>query len=93
MSATRSGARNSARTGAPERSGLGTRSGLAATRRFLERLGTTYGYNDLFGLKDAFGPRWESRHLAFPGERSLPRVALALADVHTTRGLRQLLRR
>ncbi|PYQ01768.1 MAG: hypothetical protein DMF82_18315 [Acidobacteria bacterium] len=61
--------------------------------RFLERLGTTYGYNDLFGLKDAFGPRWESRHLAFPGERSLPRVALALADVHTTRGLRQLLRR
>src|SRR5207253_178831 len=48
--------------------------------RFLERLGTTYGYNDLFGLKDAFGPRWESRHLAFPGERSLPRVALALAD-------------
>jgi lysylphosphatidylglycerol synthetase-like protein (DUF2156 family) len=61
--------------------------------RLLERLGATYGYNDLFSLKDAFGPRWESRHLAFPGERSLPRVALALADVHTTRGLRQLLRR
>jgi len=61
--------------------------------RLLDRLGSTYRYNDLFALKDAFGPRWESRHLAFPGDRSLPRVALALADVHTTRGLRQLLRR
>ena len=61
--------------------------------RLLDRLGATYGYNDLFALKDAFGPRWETRHLAFPGDRSLPRVALALADVHTTRGLRQLLRR
>ena len=61
--------------------------------RLLDRLGATYGYNDLFALKDAFGPRWEARYLAFPGDRSLPRVALALADVHTTRGLRQLLRR
>jgi len=61
--------------------------------RLLDRLGSTYRYDDLFALKDAFGPRWESRHLAFPGDRSLPRVALALADVHTTRGLRQLLRR
>jgi phosphatidylglycerol lysyltransferase len=60
--------------------------------RFLHRLSATYGYNDLFTLKDAFGPRWESRYLAFPSDRSLPRVALALADVHTTRGLRQLLR-
>jgi phosphatidylglycerol lysyltransferase len=61
--------------------------------RLLDRLGATYGYNELFALKDAFGPRWEPRHLAFPGDRSLPRVALALADVHTTRGLAQLLRR
>jgi phosphatidylglycerol lysyltransferase len=61
--------------------------------RWLDRLGATYGYNELFVLKDAFGPRWESRHLAFPSDRSLPRVVLALADVHTTRGLRQLLRR
>jgi len=61
--------------------------------RWLDRLSATYGYNELFVLKDAFGPRWESRHLAFPSDRSLPRVVLALADVHTTRGLRQLLRR
>jgi lysylphosphatidylglycerol synthetase-like protein (DUF2156 family)/membrane protein DedA with SNARE-associated domain len=67
--------------------------GTSRLARWLDRLGATYGYNDLFALKDAFGPRWESRHLAFPGDRSLPRVALALADVHTTRGLRQLLRR
>ena len=61
--------------------------------RILNRLGGAYGYKELFALKDAFGPRWEARHLAFPGDPSLPRVALALADVHTTRGLRQLLRR
>jgi len=61
--------------------------------RILDRLGGAYGYKELFALKDAFGPRWEARHLAFPGDPSLPRVALALADVHTTRGLRQLLRR
>ena len=65
----------------------GLNGGIAggSRRMFLE--------SDLFALKDAFGPRWETRHLAFPGDRSLPRVALALADVHTTRGLRQLLRR
>jgi lysylphosphatidylglycerol synthetase-like protein (DUF2156 family)/membrane protein DedA with SNARE-associated domain len=61
--------------------------------RLLDRLAAAYGYKELFALKDAFGPRWESRYLALPSDRSLPRVALALADVHTTRGLWQLLRR
>ena len=61
--------------------------------RLLERLGALYSYGAMFALKDGFRPTWEPRHLAFPGEGSLPRVALALADVHTTRGLRQLLRR
>jgi phosphatidylglycerol lysyltransferase len=67
--------------------------GAGRLARLLDRLGAAYGYKELFALKDAFGPRWEARHLAFPSDRSLPRVLLALADVHTTRGLRQLLRR
>jgi phosphatidylglycerol lysyltransferase len=70
-----------------------TRKGNSRLERFLDRLGTAYGYKDLFALKDAFGPRWQARYLALPSDRSLPRVALALADVHTTRGLGQLLRR
>lgn len=73
--------------------GDASRKGASRLERFLDRLGTAYGHKDLFALKDAFGPRWQARHLALPGDRSLPRVALALADVHTTRGLRQLLRR
>ena len=73
----------------------GVREGEERSRleRFLDRLGTAYGYKDLFALKDLFAPRWQPRYLALPSDRSLPRVALALADVHTTRGLRQLLRR
>jgi phosphatidylglycerol lysyltransferase len=71
----------------------GPQKGNSRLERFLDRLGTAYGYKDLFALRDAFGPRWQARYLALPSDRSLPRVALALADVHTTRGLRQLLRR
>lgn len=67
--------------------------GSSRLERFLDRLGTAYGYKDLFALKDMFAPRWQARYLALPSDRSLPRVALALADVHTTRGLGQLLRR
>jgi phosphatidylglycerol lysyltransferase len=70
-----------------------TGKGHSRLERFLDRLGTAYGYKDLFALKDLFAPRWQPRYLALPSDRSLPRVALALADVHTTRGLRQLLRR
>jgi phosphatidylglycerol lysyltransferase len=49
-----------------------------------ERLGTLYRYDDLFDLKDAFAPRWESRHLVYPGDADLPRIAVAVVDVHTT---------
>jgi phosphatidylglycerol lysyltransferase len=77
---------------APE-TGDAPRKGVSRLERFLDRLGTAYGYKDLFALKDAFRPQWQARYLALPSDRSLPRVALALADVHTTRGLRQLLRR
>jgi phosphatidylglycerol lysyltransferase len=49
----------------------------------LQTFGVLYGYHDLFALKDRLRPRWEGRHLAYPAD-SLPRVALAVADVHVT---------
>ena len=49
-----------------------------------DRLGSIYRYDDLFALKDAFSPRWEPRHLVYPGDADLPRVAVAVVDVHTT---------
>jgi phosphatidylglycerol lysyltransferase len=49
----------------------------------LQTFGVLYGYHDLFALKDRLRPRWEGRHLAHPAD-SLPRVALAVADVHVT---------
>ncbi len=49
-----------------------------------ERLGTIYRYDDLFELKDAFAPRWEPRHLVYPGDGDLLRIAVAVVDVHTT---------
>jgi lysylphosphatidylglycerol synthetase-like protein (DUF2156 family)/membrane protein DedA with SNARE-associated domain len=49
-----------------------------------ERLGAIYRYDDLFALKDALSPRWEPRHLAYAGEANLPRIAVAVVDVHTT---------
>ncbi|HUG52936.1 MAG TPA: phosphatidylglycerol lysyltransferase domain-containing protein [Vicinamibacteria bacterium] len=49
-----------------------------------ERLGAIYRYDDLFALKDALSPRWEPRHLAYAGEANLPRVVIAVVDVHTT---------
>jgi phosphatidylglycerol lysyltransferase len=49
-----------------------------------ERLGSIYRYDDLFALKDRLAPRWEPRHLVYPGDADLPRVAVAVVDVHTT---------
>jgi lysylphosphatidylglycerol synthetase-like protein (DUF2156 family) len=49
-----------------------------------DRLGAIYRYDDLFALKDALAPRWEPRHLVYPGDADLPRVAVAVVDVHTT---------
>jgi lysylphosphatidylglycerol synthetase-like protein (DUF2156 family) len=49
-----------------------------------ERLGAIYRYDDLFALKDAFSPRWEPRHLVYPSDGDLPRIAVAVVDVHTT---------
>ncbi|HEV7500566.1 MAG TPA: DUF2156 domain-containing protein, partial [Vicinamibacteria bacterium] len=49
-----------------------------------DRLGAIYRYDDLFALKDALAPRWEPRHLVYEGDADLPRVAVAVVDVHTT---------
>jgi phosphatidylglycerol lysyltransferase len=49
-----------------------------------DRLGSIYRYDDLFALKDALSPRWEPRHLVYPGDADLPRIAVAVVDAHTT---------
>jgi hypothetical protein len=49
-----------------------------------DRLGAIYRYDDLFALKDAFSPRWQSRHLVHSGDAGLPRIAVAVVDAHTT---------
>jgi lysylphosphatidylglycerol synthetase-like protein (DUF2156 family)/membrane protein DedA with SNARE-associated domain len=49
-----------------------------------DRLGALYRYDDLFAIKDALAPRWQPRHLVYPGDADLPRVAVAVVDVHTT---------
>jgi phosphatidylglycerol lysyltransferase len=49
-----------------------------------DRLGSIYRYGDLFALKDALMPRWEPRHLVYPGDADLPRIAVAVVDAHTT---------
>jgi lysylphosphatidylglycerol synthetase-like protein (DUF2156 family) len=49
-----------------------------------DRLGALYRYDDLYPVKDALGPGWEPRHLVYPGDADLPRVAVAVVDAHTT---------
>jgi lysylphosphatidylglycerol synthetase-like protein (DUF2156 family)/membrane protein DedA with SNARE-associated domain len=49
-----------------------------------DRLGSIYRYDDLFALKDRLSPRWEPRHLVYPGDADLPHIAVAIVDAHTT---------
>jgi phosphatidylglycerol lysyltransferase len=56
-----------------------------------DRLGGFYGYKSLFQFKKKFAPRWEGRYFVYPAALDLPRVALALAEVHGGGGLRRLL--
>ena len=58
--------------------------GATIGQRLAERLGASYRYDDLFSLKDAPAPRWEPWHLVYPGDADLPRIAVAVVDVHTT---------
>ncbi|MFN8095655.1 MAG: phosphatidylglycerol lysyltransferase domain-containing protein, partial [Vicinamibacteria bacterium] len=47
-----------------------------------ENLNAVYGYKNLFQFKKKFAPRWEGRHLVFPGAAALPSVAVALTSLH-----------
>jgi len=47
------------------------------------KLGAFYGYRSLFQFKKKFAPRWEGRYLLYPSHLDLPRVAWAMATVHT----------
>ncbi len=58
-----------------------------------ENMNAFYGYKNLFQFKKKFAPRWEGKYLVYPNGADLPRVAYALASVHTSGGLFQLLLR
>lgn len=51
-----------------------------------ERVNAFYGYN-LYQFNKKFDPRWEGRYLVYPRGAELPRVAYALAAVHTPSGM------
>jgi lysylphosphatidylglycerol synthetase-like protein (DUF2156 family)/membrane protein DedA with SNARE-associated domain len=71
---------------------------VSAPRRPLERgvallfekMNAFYGYKNLFRYKKKFAPRWEGRFLIYPKGADLPRVAYALAGVHGSGSLLQL---
>jgi len=74
---------------------------VATPRRPLERgvallfenMNAFYGYKNLFQFKKKFAPRWEGRYLIYPKGADLPRVAYALARVHSSGGILQLILR
>ena len=58
-----------------------------------ENMNSFYGYKNLFQFKKKFAPRWEGRYLIYPKNAALPRVAYALARVHSSGGLIQMIAR
>ena len=58
-----------------------------------EKMNSFYGYKNLFQFKKKFAPHWEGRYLIYPKGADLPRVAYALAGVHGSGRLLQLLSR
>src|SRR5262245_15613719 len=52
-----------------------------------ESLNAVYGYRNLFRFKKKFAPRWEGRYLVYPRGADLPRVAYALAGLHSSTAL------
>src|SRR4029450_4207510 len=57
-----------------------------------EHLNAFYGYKNLFQFKRKFAPCWEGRYLAYRSAVDLPRIAYALAAVHGSGNLRDLLK-
>jgi phosphatidylglycerol lysyltransferase len=58
-----------------------------------EKMNSFYGYKNLFQFKKKFAPQWEGRYLIYPKGADLPRVAYALAGVHGSGSLLQLVSR
>jgi phosphatidylglycerol lysyltransferase len=58
-----------------------------------EKMNSFYGYKNLFQFKKKFAPHWEGRYLIYPKGADLPRVAYALAGVHSSGSLLQLISR
>lgn len=58
-----------------------------------ENMNAFYGYKNLFQFKKKFAPRWEGRYLVYPRGAELPEIAYALASVHSSKGLLQLILR
>src|SRR5262245_3715541 len=58
-----------------------------------EKMNSFYGYRNLFQFKKKFAPRWEGRYLVYPRDTDLPRVVYALARLHSSGGLFQILAR
>jgi phosphatidylglycerol lysyltransferase len=52
-----------------------------------ENMNAFYGYKNLFRFKKKFAPRWEGRYMVYPAGINLPNVAVALASLHSSRGL------
>jgi phosphatidylglycerol lysyltransferase len=58
-----------------------------------ENMNSFYGYKNLFQFKKKFAPSWEGRYLVYPKGTDLLRVSYALASVHSSGGLLQLILR
>ncbi len=58
-----------------------------------EKMNSFYGYKNLYLFKKKFAPNWQGRFLVYPKGADLPRVAYALASVHGSGNLLQLLLR
>jgi phosphatidylglycerol lysyltransferase len=88
------GIREASLANAPLANVAGPRGGLERGVALLfENMNGIYGYKNLFQFKKKFAPRWEGRHLIYPGGTDLPKVALALTQLHSSGGFLSLIMR
>lgn len=88
------GIREASLANAPLANVAGPRGGLErGVALMFEHMNGIYGYKNLFQFKKKFAPRWEGRFLIYPKGTDLPKVALALTSLHSSGGLRSLIRK